>query len=187
MNIIIALVVVAIIVIGAVVGIAARGKKKATTSKSPGFYKKKPLSDNEQVMYRRLINALPDYTVLAQVDVSRCLGAKNATALNDIGAKNLDFVICNRSGEAIAVVEIGDKSHGNKALEKKEEMKNKVLKKVGIDIVRWRAGTLPSEADIQARFILLDPIKQTRSTKPKSAASGNSASIIPITRNTRTG
>jgi len=40
------------------------------------FYAKRPLSQPEQVLYHRLVAALPEHIVLAQGQVSRVLGAK---------------------------------------------------------------------------------------------------------------
>src|SRR3972149_6232971 len=38
------------------------------------FYAKKPLSQPEQILYFRLVQALPDHIILAQVQLSRLLG-----------------------------------------------------------------------------------------------------------------
>ena len=43
------------------------------------FYAKKPLTPPEQVLYHRLVSALPEHIVLAQVQLSRVLGVKRAT------------------------------------------------------------------------------------------------------------
>lgn len=40
------------------------------------FYAKKVMTDPEQVLYHRLVEALPDYIVLAQVQLSRFLNVK---------------------------------------------------------------------------------------------------------------
>lgn len=40
------------------------------------FYAKKPLTPPEQVLYHRLVGALPECIVLAQVQLSRVLGVK---------------------------------------------------------------------------------------------------------------
>ena len=40
------------------------------------FYAKKPLSQPEQILYFRLVQALPAHIILAQVQLSRLLGVK---------------------------------------------------------------------------------------------------------------
>jgi hypothetical protein len=47
------------------------------------FYVKKPLTQPEQVLYHRLIRALPEHIVLAQVQVSRVLGVKKGSRFNE--------------------------------------------------------------------------------------------------------
>ncbi|GAC1519380.1 MAG: hypothetical protein NVS3B11_18180 [Collimonas sp.] len=166
MKAIIALMVLTIIVM-AVVAVLTR-EKQATQQKRREYIKKKPLSNNEQVMYWRLVGALPDYMVLAQVGLSRCLGTKDSGGLDTLASKSLDFVICDKASDVVAVIEIDNKTHNHKILSKEDEQKYKALKKAGIDIIRWRANSLPSEADIRERFTLLDPGKKLRVVKSKS-------------------
>lgn len=49
-------------------------KSKLSGNESWPFYSKKPLSAPEQILYFRLVKALPDHIVLAQVQLSRLLG-----------------------------------------------------------------------------------------------------------------
>ena len=54
-------------------------KKRASPDASDApwpFYAKKPLSQPEQVLYHRLLSAMPECIVLAQVQLSRVLGVK---------------------------------------------------------------------------------------------------------------
>ncbi|MCX8146832.1 MAG: DUF2726 domain-containing protein, partial [Azovibrio sp.] len=63
------------------------------------FYAKKPLSQPEQVLYFRLVKALPEHIILAQVQLSRLLGVKKGNNyqawLNRINRMSADFVVCN--------------------------------------------------------------------------------------------
>jgi hypothetical protein len=59
----------------AVVAVVLRLKKGASDGTGP-YFAKKPLTPPEQVLYFRLLNALPDHMVLAQVQLSRLLGVK---------------------------------------------------------------------------------------------------------------
>jgi len=43
------------------------------------FYATKPLSHPEQILYFRLIQALPEHVILAQVQLSRFLSVKKVT------------------------------------------------------------------------------------------------------------
>ena len=62
------------------------------------FYAKKVLSPPEQVLYFRLVQALPNHVVLAQVQLSRLLGVKKGhnyqAWFNRINRMSADFVVC---------------------------------------------------------------------------------------------
>jgi Protein of unknown function (DUF2726) len=79
------------------------------------FYAKKPLSQPEQVLYFRLIEALPDHIILAQVQLSRFLGVKKGhksqSWLNRINRMSADFVVCNKDSSIVAVIELDDATH----------------------------------------------------------------------------
>ncbi|AMO98931.1 hypothetical protein CAter282_1030 [Collimonas arenae] len=166
MKAIIALAVLTIIMM-AVIAVLTR-EKQATVQKRREYVKKKPLSNNEQVMYWRLIGALPDHMVLTQVSLGRCLGTKDSVGLDTLTSKSLDFVICDKASDVVAVVELDNKTHNHKTFSKEDEKKYKALKNAGIDIIRWRASSLPSEADIRERFTLMDPTKKLRAVKAKT-------------------
>lgn len=172
MKVVIALIVIAIIVL-MIIGKAAKGSK-GTAVKNYEYFKKKPLTEIEQVMYWRLIRALPDHMVLAQVGLSRCIGTKTQPAFNTIAKKSVDFVICNQASEIIAAIEIDDKSHASKTRQKADDTKDKALKAAGIEIVRWPAHPLPSEEDIKEKFITLKLAAINLSSK-KSTSGANFA------------
>ena len=79
------------------------------------FYVRKLLSQPEQVLYHRLIHALPEHIVLAQVQVSRVLGVKKGFNFhewnNRINRLSYDFVVCGKDSTVIAVIELDDKTH----------------------------------------------------------------------------
>ncbi|AIY40363.1 hypothetical protein LT85_1205 [Collimonas arenae] len=166
MKAVIALTVLTMIIL-AVIAVVTR-EKQATQQKRREYIRKKPLSNNDQVMYWRLVGALPDHMVLAQVSLGRCLGTKDSGGLDTLTSKNLDFVVCDKASEVVAVIEIDNKNHNVKTISKEDERKYKALKNAGIDIIRWRANSLPSEADIRERFTLLDPTKKLRVVKNKT-------------------
>jgi hypothetical protein len=68
-----AFVVLAIVVIAVA---AVLRSKRGPSARIWPYFAKKPLTPPEQVLYFRLLNALPDHMVLAQVQLSRMLGVK---------------------------------------------------------------------------------------------------------------
>lgn len=117
------------------------------------FYVKKPLTHPEQVMYHRLVKALPEHIVLAQVQVSRVLGVKKGSSFNEwnnrINRLSYDFVICSKDSTVLAAVELDDKSHESKRRTVTDEKKNKATADAGLRLIRWNVKALPDESAIQ--------------------------------------
>ena len=110
---IVILVVVMIVVLAL---IKAKGQGGVSDEVWP-FYAKKPLSQPEQILYFRLVQALPDHIVLAQVQLSCLLGVKKGyphqTWLNRINRMSTDFVVCNKDSSINVTMQ-----NNNKAVKK---------------------------------------------------------------------
>lgn len=117
------------------------------------FYAKKPLTQPEQVLYHRLVSALPDHIVLAQVQLSRILGVKQGNNFhewnNRINRMSLDFVICGKDSSIIAAIELDDKTHEKASRKEADDKKNKALSSAGVKLVRWQVNALPDDAAIR--------------------------------------
>jgi hypothetical protein len=141
------------------------------------FYVKKPLSQPEQVLYHRLVRALPEHIVLAQVQVSRVLGVKKGSNFtewnNRINRLSYDFVVCGKDSTVIAAVELDDKTHESKARAATDEKKNKASADAGLRLIRWHVASLPTEEAIRQE-LLVPPVPATVQavvpSKGKSAA-----------------
>jgi hypothetical protein len=120
------------------------------------FYVKRPLTQPEQVLYHRLIRALPDHVVLAQVQVSRVLGVKKGANFyawnNRINRLSYDFVICGKDSTAIVAIELDDKSHESSARLATDAKKAKASQDAGLRLIRWHVKALPDEAAIQRQI-----------------------------------
>jgi very-short-patch-repair endonuclease len=117
------------------------------------FYAKKPLTQPEQVLYHRLVSALPEHIVLAQVQLSRILGVKQGNNFhewnNRINRMSLDFVVCGKDSSIIAAIELDDKSHEKESRKEADDKKNKALSSAGVKLVRWQVNALPDDAAIR--------------------------------------
>ena len=120
------------------------------------FYIKKPLTQPEQILYHRLVKALPEHIVLAQVQVSRVLGVKKGSKFNEwnnrINRLSYDFVICRKDSSVLAAIELDDKSHEAMGRNSTDEKKNKATADAGLRLIRWNVKALPDEASIQAQL-----------------------------------
>ena len=132
-----------------------RGSTSAADAPWP-FYAKKPLSQPEQVLYHRLVAALPECMVLAQVQLSRVLGVKKGFNFrewnNRIDRMSLDFLVCLKDSTVVAAVELDDKSHARPDRVAADAKKDKALAAAGIALVRWNVGALPDESAIRLAF-----------------------------------
>lgn len=121
------------------------------------FYAKKPLSQPEQVLYFRLIEALPEHIILAQVQLSRLIGIKKGNNhqswLNRINRMSADFVVCKKDSSIVAVIELDDASHQKSDRQAADAKKDKVLIAAEIKIIRWQVKTIPDILAIQAALL----------------------------------
>lgn len=112
---VLAIIVVAVVLILAVVKAKSQG---GFSNEDWPFYAKKPLSQPEQVLYFRLVQALPNHIVLAQVQLSRLLGVKKGNNhqawFNRINRMSADFVVCNKDSSIVAIIELDDATHQKK-------------------------------------------------------------------------
>jgi hypothetical protein len=120
------------------------------------FYAKKPLTQPEQVLYHRLVAAMPECIVLAQVQLSRILGVKQGFNFNEwnnrINRMSVDFVVCRKDSTIVAAVELDDKTHEKASRVEADAKKGKALSAAGVALVRWQVSALPDENAIRQAF-----------------------------------
>ena len=120
------------------------------------FYAKKPLSQPEQVLYHRLVAAMPECIVLAQVQLSRVLGVKKGFSFNEwnnrINRMSLDFLVCLKDSTVVAAIELDDKTHERASRVEADAKKEKALSAAGIALIRWNVSALPDENAIRQAF-----------------------------------
>jgi Protein of unknown function (DUF2726) len=120
------------------------------------FYAKKPLTQPEQVLYHRLVEALPEHLVLAQVQVSRVLGVKKGFNFhewnNRVNRLSYDFVICAKDARVLAVIELDDKTHNSPERMVTDDKKDRATASAGLRLIRWHVASLPDEVAISQLF-----------------------------------
>lgn len=133
------------------------------------FYVKRPLSQPEQVLYHRMIRALPEHIVLAQVQVSRVLGVKKGANFhewnNRINRLSYDFVVCSKDSTVVAAIELDDKTHEFRDRVFTDEKKNRASADAGLRLIRWHVRSLPSEELIRQE-LLASPGSISQRTEP---------------------
>lgn len=131
-------------------------KKRGETSVTDGpwpFYAKKPLTQPEQILYHRLVAAMPECIVLAQVQLSRVLGVKTGfnfnTWNNRISRMSIDFLVCLKDSTIVAAIELDDSTHKKASRIEADAKKDKALSDAGVALIRWHVGSLPDEVAIR--------------------------------------
>jgi hypothetical protein len=114
----------------------------------PTFFQKKPLTAAEQAVYFRLVEALPDHVVLAQVQVSQVVGIKKEkgfqTWFNKISRKSYDYLVCAKDFTVVAAIELDDATHQRSDRQVADADKNTATAAAGYKLIRWQATNPPA-------------------------------------------
>lgn len=107
------------------------------------------LTGNETEFWGRLRRALPQYEVAPQVSMGAIMdsvAARDWGTIERFRGKICDFVlVCRRTGRALAVIELDDKTHDGE----KDYARDLLVAQVGVPTIRFESRAKPTEADIQ--------------------------------------
>ncbi|WP_350562513.1 DUF2726 domain-containing protein [Psychrobacter sp. CAL346-MNA-CIBAN-0220] len=122
------------------------------------------MTDTEVVFFNKLKNALPEYHIFVQVQLSRIITSNSEQAsersfwFNRICRQSVDYVIVDDDAQTtLAAIELDDWTHNSKSRQKADDKKDKALASAGIPIVRFHAERMPS-ADM-LRYELIQVIE----------------------------
>lgn len=145
-----------LVVFAVIVLLAFKNKKSTTDDKPWPYYAKKPLTQPEQILYHRLVSAMPECIILAQVQLSQVLGVKKGFKFNEwnnkINRMSLDYLVCLKDSTIVAAIELDEKSHEKQSRIEADKKKDKALSDAGITIIRWNVRDLPDEEKIRLSF-----------------------------------
>ncbi|TWI69147.1 uncharacterized protein DUF2726 [Pseudoduganella lurida] len=131
---------------------AVAAKRPATRKAGGTIVAKQPLTANEQPMYFRLTQALPDHVVLSQVAFSALLTTRDQATRNTFNRKVADFVICTKAFEVVALVELDDASHAGR--KRQDDSRDALLTRAGYRVLRY--ARVPDVATLQKDVLLGD-------------------------------
>lgn len=112
------------------------------------------LGEAESQLYYLLKSGLPDFEVFAGVSLARVVGAAGEgreQQLRRLAQYPLDFVVCGRSMQVVAVVEVESAAGADAAGDRR--FKSDLLQQAGIRVVRINPAALPRREEIR---ILID-------------------------------
>ena len=151
------------VAIGFLIIITALTKKPKSGRRKVGFsYASQGtlLSQPEQVLYFRLVEAFPNHIVFAQVSMQMVVKpdasnpSEKSSLRNKISNKTFDFVICNKMSRIVCVVELDDSSHNKTNAIKRDNDKNMALQSAGIPLIRFDVKRMPTSMDIRQKIII---------------------------------
>ncbi len=123
-------------------------------------YTRRPImSQTELQVYDVLLDALPNYMVFPQVQVSRVIESPQENNLywfNFINRLSYDFVVCRPDGTPIVAIEIDDRSHEQTTRQQADTRKDLATIAAKISMLRWQVGEIPSVSEIAAQIQQLD-------------------------------
>ncbi|WP_352337194.1 DUF2726 domain-containing protein [Psychrobacter sp. 16-MNA-CIBAN-0192] len=118
------------------------------------------MTDTEVLFFDKLKDALPDYHIFVQVQLSRIIAgnsddvAERRFWFNRICRQSVDYVIVDNDAQTTLIaIELDDWTHNNKARQKADDKKDKALASAGIPIVRFHAERMPTTAMIRQELL----------------------------------
>lgn len=120
------------------------------------FYLRRLLPDPHQVLYQRLVSALPDHTVLAGVELASVLGVRRGSDpvrwLRRLRHQQYDFVVCAKDSSVLAAIELEDRPGSGKGLLRSDGVKERASAAAGLRLIRWQSRALPDQKAIREAF-----------------------------------
>lgn len=149
MKVLLALLLLALVIVA--IGQVA-GKRRR---KSEAYQSRALMTENEAEFFGRLIVALPDCYVFPQVAMSALIQAATTDKRRAysghlrIAQQRVDYVVCDRGCQIIAVVELDDRTHSRK----KDAVRDGRLLQAGIRTVRFQSRSKPTAEVIRAEVL----------------------------------
>lgn len=115
-------------------------------------YTRRPImTPTELHVYDKLLRALPDFMVFAQVQVSRVVESPeedNFYWFNFVNRLSYDFVICRQDGTPIVAIEIDDDTHELEERKQVDTRKDLATEAAQIVMIRWNVREIPTIREI---------------------------------------
>lgn len=174
-----------LLVLGVLALAVVAAKSKGAKTRPNGTYRQRRLmTDNEEEFFGRLVVALPDHYIFPQVAMSALLESASSdkkVAHSDrlsIAQKRVDYVVCTRRCEVVAVVELDDKTHSRA----KDELRDARLEQAGIRTVRFQARNKPKVDAIRNMILGPTMTEAGKATTENSDQANVSAGATPFTQ-----
>lgn len=129
---------------------SAPAKAPPEASAAPPAAAQRFLGQAESLLYYLLKAGLPDSEVFAGVSLARVVGAAGEgreQQLRRLAQYQLDFVVCDKNMQVVAVVEVESAAGADAAGDRR--FKSDLLKQAGIRLIRINPAALPQREQIR--------------------------------------
>lgn len=116
------------------------------------------MTDTEVIFFQKLQQALPEYLIFAQVQLSRIIAPDEAEAdksfwFNRICRMSVDYVIVAKDCQTTLVaIELDDWTHDSLSRQKADAKKDKALSSAGIAVVRFDSEQMPNVVQLRQQI-----------------------------------
>lgn len=114
------------------------------------------MTDSEVLFFHKLQQALPEYRIFSQVQLSRIIEPTEDTGkdrqfwFNRVCRQSVDFVLVDQDLQTVLLaIELDDWTHDSQARQRQDAKKDKALASAGIAIMRFHAEKMPSSQMIR--------------------------------------
>lgn len=147
-------------------------------------YRVKPLmSQPEQVLYYRLIDAFPSCLVFAQVSLSRILSIKKGRNplpwFNRISQMSVDFVVCSKDAKVLIAIELDDSTHRRAERKRADETKDRAMRSADVLLIRYPVNAIPNAADLSDLLPVAEE-SQTPSDSQTNTPDDSASTYAPV-------
>lgn len=161
MNILIGLLLIGTIIFFATLISDNRKKSFYLPQELRPYVSKNPLTPTEALLYHRLIKTLPEYVVLAQVQLSSFLKVDETQTnyqnylkwFGYISQQSVDFLICRKDFSIVVAIELDDKSHNSANAIERDNKKTNNLDAAKVPLIRWHAERMPDTEMIKNELL----------------------------------
>lgn len=136
-----------ILVGGLLLAFALAALERLSHARRPGaadwpVFARPVLTEAERAFYARLRTAVPQYSVLCQVQIGQFVEVRDRGRRREVRNRydrlTADFVVCADDFRVLLVIELDDSSHDQSAQRIRDGKKDAVLCAAGIPVVRFR-------------------------------------------------
>lgn len=133
----------------------AKEAKAETAAKSQYRDKFNLLNKSEQLVYWRLVEAMPNLVVLSQVSMSQLFfmeGKNLYQQMGEVGRKSIDFLVCRKDFSIVAAIELNGPTHATAKQQKSDETKRRTLEEAGIPLITLYPQDVPAVEEMRKKI-----------------------------------